>query len=75
MDWRAQAGELLRQHREIVRLEWRDPSLKLGQLYESAYRSSVFERMGRETINAEIQLACNTAKGVNHTCVIHEITE
>ena len=64
MDWRAQAGELLRQHREIVRLEWRDPSLKLGQFYESAYRSSVFERMGRETINAEIQLACNTAMRV-----------
>jgi len=64
MDWRAQAGELLRQHREIVRLEWRDPSLKLGQFYESAYRSSVFERMGRETINAEIQLACNSAMRV-----------
>jgi two-component system sensor histidine kinase DctS len=64
MDWRAQAGELLRQHREIVRLEWREPSLKLGQFYESAYRSSVFERMGRETTNAEIQLACNTAMRV-----------
>ena len=64
MEWRAQAGELLRQRREIVRLEWRDPSLKLGQFYESAYRASVFERMGRETINFEISQACNTAMRV-----------
>ncbi len=61
MEWRAQAGELLRQRREIVRIEWRDTSLKLGLFYESAYRASVFERMGRETINFEISQACNTA--------------
>ena len=64
MDWPTQAGELLRQPREIVRIEWRDPALKLGQFYESVYHSSVFERMGRETTNFEINQACNTAMRV-----------
>jgi two-component system sensor histidine kinase DctS len=64
MDWPTQAGELLRQRREIVRIEWRDPALKLGQFYESVYHSSVFERMGRETTNFEINQACNTAMRV-----------
>ena len=64
MDWPTQAGELLRQRREIVRIEWRDSALKLGQFYESVYHSSVFERMGRETTNFEINQACNTAMRV-----------
>ena len=56
--WRLTASELLRAHREIVRVEWRDVALAILSLAETPYRSSVVERLGRDKAQADIGFAC-----------------
>jgi two-component system sensor histidine kinase DctS len=56
------ASELVRQHREVVRVEWRDTSLGLVQFDETPYRSSAFELLGRNNSLVDIGIACSTAK-------------
>ena len=56
--WRLTASELLRAHREIVRVEWRDLALAILSLAETPYRSSVVERLGRDKAQADIGFAC-----------------
>ncbi|NQW80328.1 MAG: PAS domain S-box protein [Polaromonas sp.] len=63
--WRLQVSELLRQHREILRIEWRDPSLKLVRAGSTAFRPSVFDRMGRASSAQDTAQACATAVRVS----------
>ena len=60
--WEAQAEEVLRYHREWVRLEWRDPNLQLRVGVDSAYRTPVFARLGRDNALADIEQACALAR-------------
>ncbi len=60
--WRFPAAELLREHREIVRVEWRDLSLATLALAETPYRSPVFERLGRDSAQTDISFACAAAR-------------
>jgi two-component system sensor histidine kinase DctS len=59
--WRLQVSELLRQHREILRIEWRDRSLHLVRAGSTPFRPSVFDRMGRTSSAQETAQACATA--------------
>jgi two-component system sensor histidine kinase DctS len=59
--WRLQVSELLRQHREIVRIEWRNASLALVRAGNTTYRPSVFDRMGRTSSAQDTAQACATA--------------
>jgi two-component system sensor histidine kinase DctS len=60
--WRFPAIELLREHREIVRLEWRDLALGTQSFAETPYRRSVFERLGRENTQSDVGFACAAAQ-------------
>jgi two-component system sensor histidine kinase DctS len=60
--WRQDAAALLREHREWVRLEWRDVDLNLLAAVDTPFRSPVFARMGRPPRQPEIVQACGVAR-------------
>lgn len=60
--WPMPAAEMLREHREIMRLEWRNESLGVLAYADTPYRSPVFERLGRSSSQADVSLACTTAR-------------
>lgn len=60
--WHGPAAELLREHREIMRLEWHSDTLEVLGFVETPYRSSVFERLGRHGMEADVNLTCTTAR-------------
>jgi len=60
--WHLSATELLREHREIMRLEWRNETLDVQAFAETPYRTSVFERLGRTSMQADVSLTCTTAR-------------
>jgi two-component system sensor histidine kinase DctS len=59
--WRAYAAELMRQRRELIRIEWRNAQMTPLQVSETPYRPPVFERMGRDAARLEVNLACSNA--------------
>ena len=63
--WLFPAAELLREHREIMRLEWRSNALKVVAQADTPYRSPVFERLGRAAAQADVTLACSAARRFN----------
>ncbi|MDP1530488.1 MAG: PAS domain S-box protein [Rhodoferax sp.] len=60
--WNAPAAELLAQHREIVRLEWRDQSQRLLSHRDTPYLSDVFGYLDRTRALADVKLACDNAQ-------------
>ncbi len=60
--WRAMATDLLRENREIMRVEWRAASLELTAWADTPYRSPVFERLGRSSTQSDLNLACTTSR-------------
>ena len=60
--WQTQAASLLREHREIMRLEWRNEALDIVGLAETPYRRSVFELLGRVSLQADVTPTCATAR-------------
>jgi two-component system sensor histidine kinase DctS len=62
-EWNLAAEQLLRAHREWVRIEWRapGPGLDLRAEADSPYRSPVFGRFSRSNTFAEVQQACSMA--------------
>ncbi len=60
--WRFQAAELLREHREVVQMEWRDVALSLLSSAETPYRTPVFERLGRDSAQTDVSFACAAAR-------------
>ena len=60
--WRGSAGELLREHREILRLEWRNEALQTLAYAETPHRTPVFERLERGSVQADLNLTCTAAR-------------
>ena len=59
--WHIPANDLLREHREVMRLEWRSVSLDVLAYADTPYRRPVFEGLGRTSVAADTNLACTTA--------------
>ncbi len=73
--WTQDAQDVLRQHREWVRLEWRDPDLRLVASADTPFRQPVFARLGRDSALHEVSAACTLAKrhsgpGYSHSIYI-----
>ncbi len=60
--WSQEAAEVLRQHRELLRLEWRDDALRTVASADTPFLPPVFDRLGRDRAQAGIELACATAQ-------------
>jgi two-component system sensor histidine kinase DctS len=60
--WIQDAHALLRDHREWVRIEWRDANMRTIAFAETPYRTSVFARLGRESSQSDVALACAAAR-------------
>ncbi len=60
--WLGPAAELLRAHREVVRVEWRDAALDTVSFVETPFRTSVFERLGRDSSLTDVSFACAAAR-------------
>ncbi len=56
--WNAEVARLLREHREWVRIEWRNSELETVAFVDSPLRAPVFERLGRANGHADVVLAC-----------------
>jgi two-component system sensor histidine kinase DctS len=63
--WTSEAHALLREHREWLRLEWRDRSLDTQAAADSPFRSPVFGVLGRGNAHADVTLACANARRVS----------
>ena len=59
--WLIDAAAFLREHRELVRVEWRDTGLQLKSEVNSPFRTPVFDHRGRSNVQSEVMLACATA--------------
>ena len=60
--WSADAVRLLRESRELVRIEWRDDALALKAQVDSPFRAPVFARLGRANAQADVEQVCATAR-------------
>ena len=60
--WTQEAGTLLREHREWLRLELRDTELHLLASVDTPFRAPIFKRFGRETNQPEVVQACGVAR-------------
>ncbi|MDP3761286.1 MAG: PAS domain S-box protein [Ramlibacter sp.] len=60
--WNDRASQLLREHREWIRLEWRDAALGTLTSMDTPYRASPFARLGRANAHADVALACANAR-------------
>jgi len=63
--WLLGTSALLREHREIMRLEWRSDTLAILSLVNTPYRTAVFERFGRASAQADVASACASARRVS----------
>ena len=63
--WLLPATDLLRERREIMRLEWRNDALEVLGFVDSPYRNSIFERLGRSSSQADVSAACVAARRLN----------
>jgi len=60
--WTLGAAEVLQRHREMVRLEWRDPARRLLASRDSGYVGDLFGAMSRAQSLAQMRQACDTAQ-------------
>ncbi len=60
--WATPAAELLVSHRELVRLEWRDPQLQLLAARDTPFLIAPFDQLTREQARADVQQACDNAR-------------
>ncbi len=63
--WIGEAAGLLRDHREWLRIEWRDPGLATVAFADTPYRPAPFARFGRANAIADVALACASARRVS----------
>lgn len=59
--WQAAAADLLRNHREIVRVEWRDPQMRLIADRNSPFYPLLFDFMQRPQALTDVRQACANA--------------
>ena len=60
--WEVDAAELLRNRRELVRIEWRDADLRVRTHAQSPYRPVAWEVRLREGSQSDAAIACATAR-------------
>jgi two-component system, LuxR family, sensor histidine kinase DctS len=60
--WQQDAAALLRQHRELLRLERRDATARVESVADSALHPPLFEVIAREQLALETELACAQAQ-------------
>ena len=60
--WSIEAAALLREHREWLRLEWRDGSLRTLAAADTPYRRRVFDEASRGPDQSDVALACAAAR-------------
>ncbi|MBK9572263.1 MAG: PAS domain S-box protein [Rhodoferax sp.] len=60
--WTDEARAMLRQNRELVRIERRDSAMKLLDHVDTPYRPPVFDRLGHDVAQAEAAQACAAAR-------------
>jgi two-component system sensor histidine kinase DctS len=63
--WTAEVNGLLREHREWLRIEWRDPALTTVASVDTPFRAAPFARLGRGNATADVALACANARRVS----------
>ncbi|WP_426147993.1 two-component system sensor histidine kinase NtrB [Polaromonas sp. DSR2-3-2] len=60
--WQVPAAQLLHEHREILRLEWRDETLGMLGFVETPFRKPVFKQLDRNSVQADVSLPCTAAR-------------
>ncbi|MDM0106052.1 PAS domain S-box protein [Variovorax sp. J22R24] len=60
--WETRAADLLREHREWLRLEWRDAALQVRGAVDTPYRRHAFEDTRRGADQPDVLLACAAAR-------------
>ena len=60
--WHESADHLLRTQRELMRVEWRNPQMRLVRAEDSPYRNPVFRGSVRDEPSSELALACTSAE-------------
>jgi two-component system sensor histidine kinase DctS len=63
--WKIEAAGLLREHREWLRIEWRDAALATVAFVDTPFRAPPFARLGRGNAQADVALACANARRVS----------
>jgi len=62
VEWRAEAGVLMRSYREMGRIERRDLRMRITAEADSPYRVPLFSRWPRAEMELETELACASAR-------------
>ncbi|CAN5802015.1 PAS domain S-box protein [soil metagenome] len=60
--WPPEAAALMREHREMVRLERRDAALLPVAVLETPYRTRIFDKVTRGSEQTDVALACTAAR-------------
>ncbi len=60
--WVQEATAILREHREMVRIEWRDAQLNVRTEANSPFQKPLFNQLARSTAQSDVQLACSLAR-------------
>ncbi len=60
--WVQDAAGLLHEHRELLRIEWRDTGLAMLAQVDTGFRAPVFDRLGRHNAQSDVSLACTNAR-------------
>jgi two-component system sensor histidine kinase DctS len=60
--WVQDAAGLLHEHRELLRIEWRDTTMTLLAQVDTGFRAPVFDRLGRHNAQSDVSLACTNAR-------------
>ena len=60
--WTQEAGSMLREHREWLRLEQRDTDLRVLSSVDTPFRAPPFNRLGRAATQPEVVQACSVAR-------------
>jgi len=60
--WPLEAAALLREHREWLRIEWRDAALRPLGAVDTPYRRRVFDESSRSVDQSDVALACAAAR-------------
>ncbi|WP_198972776.1 two-component system sensor histidine kinase NtrB [Xylophilus sp. ASV27] len=65
-EWGGAAAQVLRAHRELMRLEWRDAGLRLLAHADTPYRTMAFDAPEQELqASSDTQLTCAAARRLN----------
>ncbi|MBC7992942.1 MAG: PAS domain S-box protein [Rhizobacter sp.] len=62
LEWRADASDLLRSRRELLRIERRDAGMRVESAVSSPFHAQIFTQIPRDSMEFEAQLACTNAR-------------